>query len=209
MRRRSRRRDVIGTTMTSPDGPVFMRSSETITAGRRPACSHPMGDPKSTSQTSPRRGRDAAIIRRRRALPIQGFAPRAPRPRHRRRGQRRQWLADSDVDLFEFTLDKSSGDFSPTTRYRDYAISRDLIHWESQSATSLASPTGQRYLHHEALGSKVALFARLRADERALWCLGPATYVSHEGERPIAITWRLEHRLPADLFTQFAAAAAA
>ena len=120
-----------------------------------------------------------------------------------------KWLADSNVDLLAFTLDKSSGDFSPTTRYRDYAISRDLIHWESQSATSLASPTGQRYLNHEARGSKVVLFARLRADDRALWCLGPATYVSHEGERPIAITWRLEHRLPADLFTQFAAAAVA
>ena len=35
------------------------------------------------------------------------------------------------------------------------------------------------------------LFARLRADERAFWCLGPATYVRHERDRPIAITWRL------------------
>jgi len=120
-----------------------------------------------------------------------------------------KWLAHSKIDLFAFTLDKSSGDFSPTTRYRDYAISRDLIHWESQSATSLASPTGQRYLNHEALGSEVVMFARLRADDRAFWCLGPTTYVRHEGERPIAITWRLEHRLPADLFTQFAAAAVA
>jgi superfamily II DNA or RNA helicase/HKD family nuclease len=120
-----------------------------------------------------------------------------------------KWLADSTVDLFAFTLDKSSGDFSPTTRYRDYAISRDLIHWESQSATSLASPTGQRYLNHVAMGTAVLMFARLRADDRAFWCLGPASYVSHEGERPIAITWQLEHRLPADLFTQFAAAAVA
>ena len=30
------------------------------------------------------------------------------------------------------------------------------------------------------------LFARLRSDDRAFWCLGPATYVSHESERPIA-----------------------
>ena len=120
-----------------------------------------------------------------------------------------KWLADSNVDLLAPTLDKSSGDFSPTTRYRDYAISRELIHWESQSATSLASPTGQRYLNHEALGNEIVLFARLRADDRSLWCLGPATYVSYQGERPIAITWRLEHRLPADLFTQFAAAAIA
>jgi hypothetical protein len=56
--------------------------------------------------------------------------------------------ARCETDLLAFTLDKSSGDFSPTTRYRDYAISRDLIHWESQSTTSLASKTGQRYLHH-------------------------------------------------------------
>jgi hypothetical protein len=28
-----------------------------------------------------------------------------------------------------FTLDKTTGQFSPTTRYRDYAISRDVIHW--------------------------------------------------------------------------------
>ena len=54
----------------------------------------------------------------------------------------------------------------------------------------------------------MVLFARLRADDRAFWCLGPATYVRHEGDRPIAITWRLHHRLPADLYTAFAAAVA-
>jgi superfamily II DNA or RNA helicase len=118
------------------------------------------------------------------------------------------WDAESRTDLFAFTLDKSSGSFSPTTRYRDYAISRDLIHWESQSATSVASPTGQRYLNHEQQGSSVVLFARLRADDRALWCLGPATYVRHEGDRPIAITWRLQHSLPGDLYAEFAAAVA-
>ncbi len=53
------------------------------------------------------------------------------------------------------------------------------------------------------------LFARVRADERAFWFLGPAEYVGYEGERPIAITWKLHHRLPADLFGEFAAAAVA
>jgi superfamily II DNA or RNA helicase len=120
-----------------------------------------------------------------------------------------KWLPDAEVDLLAFTLDKSSGNFSPSTRYRDYAISRDLVHWESQSITTLTSPTGRRYVSHRERGSEVMMFARMRADERAFWCLGPATYVSHEGERPIAITWRLEHRLPADLFAQFAAAAVA
>jgi hypothetical protein len=110
--------------------------------------------------------------------------------------------------LLAFTLDKSSGGFSPTTRYRDYAISRDLVHWESQAVTRAESETGQRYQHHVAQGSRVMLFARRRADERAFHFLGPATYVRHEGELPMAVTWRLENPLPGDLFVAFAAAVA-
>lgn len=118
------------------------------------------------------------------------------------------WVPEANTDLFAFTLDKTVGSFSPTTRYRDYAISRELIHWESQSVTRADSDTGQRYQHHVDLGSDVILFARLRQNDRAFWCLGPATYVKHEGERPMAITWRLVFPLPGDLFTQFAAAVA-
>lgn len=112
------------------------------------------------------------------------------------------------TDLFVFTLDKTSGQFSPTTRYRDYAISRDLVHWESQSGTSESSPTGQRYRQHVAMRSHVFLFGRLNAEDRAFRFLGPATYVKHEGELPMAITWRLHHRLPGDVFQAFAAAVA-
>jgi superfamily II DNA or RNA helicase/HKD family nuclease len=112
------------------------------------------------------------------------------------------------ADLLAFTLDKTSGDFSPTTRYRDYAISRDLIHWESQSTTRADSPTGRRYQNHVAMGRSILLFARTRADDRAFWFLGPATYVNHEGERPMAVTWKLQTPLPGDLFAAFAAAVA-
>lgn len=119
-----------------------------------------------------------------------------------------RWVPDAKADLFVFTLDKSSGSFSPTTRYRDYAISPELIHWESQATTTLESPTGQRYLNHVAQGSDVYLFARLNNTDRAFWCLGPARYVSHKSSRPIAINWRLEQRLPGDLFASFRAAVA-
>lgn len=119
-----------------------------------------------------------------------------------------RWVPEASADLFAFTLDKTSGQFSPTTRYRDYAISRDLIHWESQAATRADGETGRRYQEHERAGSSVMLFARERADERAFWFLGPATYVRHEGERPMAITWRLRHPLPGDLYASFAAAVA-
>jgi superfamily II DNA or RNA helicase len=116
--------------------------------------------------------------------------------------------ANARADLFAFTLDKTTGQFSPTTRYRDYAISPDLIHWESQSVTRADSETGLRYQQHVAMSSSVMLFARRRSDERAFYFLGPATYVKHQSELPMAITWRLTHSLPGDLFAAFAAAVA-
>lgn len=117
------------------------------------------------------------------------------------------WAAESKADLFVFTIDKSSGNFSPTTRYRDYAVSPSLIHWESQSNTRTTSEVGQRYQHHVARGSTVMLFARKTTDDRAFFFLGPATYVTHESEAPMAITWRLKSDLPGDIYAEFAAAA--
>ena len=118
------------------------------------------------------------------------------------------WDAPSRSDLFAFTLDKSSGAFSPTTRYRDYALSPELIHWESQSATAADGEVGQRYIRQLERGTHIVLFARLKTDDRAFWCLGQARYVRHEGDRPIAFVWRLEHRLSGDLYAEFAAAVA-
>lgn len=115
---------------------------------------------------------------------------------------------EARTELFAFTLDKSSGGFSPTTRYRDYAVSRSLIHWESQSVTRADSATGLRYRNHEREGRSIFLFARMRSDDRAFWFLGPGRYRGHVGERPMAITWELEHALPGDLYASFAAAVA-
>lgn len=52
-----------------------------------------------------------------------------------------RWDEDTQTDLFFVTLEKSERDFSPTTRYRDYAMSPNLFHWESQSTTRADSDT--------------------------------------------------------------------
>ena len=119
-----------------------------------------------------------------------------------------RWLPDEKADLLAFTLDKSDGGFSATTSYRDFAISPGLIHWETQNSTRSASPTGQRYQNHVEMSTEVFLFARTQTTERSFWLLGPGSYVSHVGERPMAITWSLETALPGDLFAAFAAAVA-
>ena len=114
------------------------------------------------------------------------------------------WHEASQCDLLFVTLNKSEALFSPSTRYRDLALGPSLLHWESQSTTA-ASPTGQRTIHHEARGSRVLLFVREHRREggraggvtEPFRCLGFARYESHEGERPMAIRWRLERPIPA------------
>lgn len=114
------------------------------------------------------------------------------------------WTSELRTDALLVNLRKSEADFSPTTMYRDFAISPELFHWESQNQTRVESEVGQRYLHHEALGTNVLLFVReTRSNELGaapFLCLGRASYVEHQGERPIAITWRLDRRMPGDVF---------
>lgn len=117
-------------------------------------------------------------------------------------------IKDAKIELFFVTLDKSDGGFSPTTSYRDYAISRDLFHWESQNSASEDSPVGRRYIDHEQQGWRFLLFVRETPSDPFV-ALGFALYVSHTGDRPMGITWRLETPLPASLFERFAALLAA
>ena len=72
--------------------------------------------------------------------------------------------------------------------------------------TRAESPTGLRYRNQAKKGTHVLLFARESSDDRAFWFLGGADFVKYEGEKPMAITWRLHHSLPGDLYAAFAAA---
>ena len=109
------------------------------------------------------------------------------------------------------TFRKSEQDFSPTTQYRDYPISRTQLHWESQSTTTQSSPTGQNLLNFIERGYTILFFARLEKrieDETAPFIfLGPAKrLIRAEGNRPISIEWELEHPMPAALFEDARAA---
>lgn len=115
------------------------------------------------------------------------------------------FIESSQLDLLFVTLKKSEKDYSPSTMYKDYVISPDLFHWQSQSQTTAHSVKGRRNIEHQALGITPLLFVRTEdADERGETApyifLGPVQYVSHEGERPLSITWRLAHAIPAAFF---------
>jgi superfamily II DNA or RNA helicase len=114
------------------------------------------------------------------------------------------WAPQTRTDALLVNLRKTERDFSPTTMYRDFALSPELFHWESQNSTSPASETGRRYLGHAAAGSHVALFVRPAPHDQLgpapFLSLGLCDYVEHTGERPIAITWKLRRPMPGETF---------
>ncbi|MBQ1051227.1 DUF3427 domain-containing protein [Micromonospora sp. C51] len=135
-----------------------------------------------------------------------------PNPGSLREGVK--WLPDAKADIFFVTLVKSEEHYSPTTMYADRAVTDTLFQWESQSTTSSASATGQRYIHHASRGSTVHLFVReTRVPDRDLGApaylyAGPMTYQEHTGDRPMRIIWRLHNPLPADMYAAARAIAA-
>jgi len=102
----------------------------------------------------------------------------------------------TNSDLLLVTLNKSEEHYTPTTMYRDYVISRDRFHWESQSGASQHTGAGKRYLDRS---SRPLLFVRFERTEPYLF-LGQVDLESAEGNRPIAITWKLRTPLPEDVF---------
>ena len=90
--------------------------------------------------------------------------------------------------------------------YQDYPISRELLHWESQSQTSQASETGQNLIHHIEREYTMLFFARsrkkLNGTTAPFTYLGPATLVKHLSERPIQMIWQLAHPMPVEMFEE-------
>lgn len=115
--------------------------------------------------------------------------------------------ANTSTYVLLVTLKKNEKNYSPTTMYRDAIISPSILHWESQSTTSIDSPTGRRYVNHKEEGIEVVIFARETENGEfgvaaPYLCLGTADFMSAQGSRPIEIDWKLRTPIPADIFAR-------
>lgn len=112
----------------------------------------------------------------------------------------------TNSDVFLVTLEKSERDYSPTTRYRDYAITPTRFHWESQSVQGQETPAVQRYINHKQRGGNIFLFVRHRNEvggrAQPYTFLGAVDYVRHQGEYPVSFEWELRRPMPADFFRE-------
>jgi superfamily II DNA or RNA helicase len=104
------------------------------------------------------------------------------------------------------TFQKTEREFSPTTMYADYPISRELLHWESQSNTSQLSETGQNLINHRERAYTILVFVRATKRQNGVTVpftyLGPAERETYEHERPISIVWKLRSPMPASIFEE-------
>jgi hypothetical protein len=104
------------------------------------------------------------------------------------------------------TFQKTEKEFSPSTMYKDYPISRELLHWETQAQTRQSSGQGQNMIHHKGRGYTMLFFARSRKKVDGITSpytfLGSADLVSFESERPIQMVWQLAHPMPVEMFEE-------
>lgn len=112
---------------------------------------------------------------------------------------------ETKCNLLFVTLNKSERDYSPSTMYRDYAISETLFHWQTQSNTKPSTTKGIRHLEHKERGITPILFIRnQKKDERRetepYFFVGPVELNRWEGSQPMDIVWKVKEPLPADIY---------
>lgn len=112
---------------------------------------------------------------------------------------------ETNCNLLFVTLNKSEKDYSPSTMYRDYAISDTLFHWQTQSNTKPTTKKGIRHINHREKGITPLLFIRnQRRDERRetepYFFVGPVELNKWQGSQPMDIVWKVEEPLPADIY---------
>jgi superfamily II DNA or RNA helicase/HKD family nuclease len=114
-------------------------------------------------------------------------------------------VPEIDLDCFFVTLQKVESVFSASTRYRDYAESREVFHWESQNKDDASTVQGKRYINQTDSKSDVLIAIREFSDDEfgntvPFTVAGLADFERFEGAKPMKIWWRLRDPLGPDLY---------
>ena len=110
-------------------------------------------------------------------------------------------IGNANTELLFVTLKKCEKQFSPTTMYRDYAISPTLFHWQTQNSTRPDSGRGLAYINPKENNKAFLLFVREQSnDEKGRTMgfvnFGPVDFVKYEGSQSMNITWQPKHPMP-------------
>ncbi|MDK1287744.1 DUF3427 domain-containing protein [Pseudoalteromonas umbrosa] len=114
-------------------------------------------------------------------------------------------LKSHNIELLFVTLTKCEKTYSPTTLYKDFAISPTRFHWQSQNSARPERGKGLSYITQQKTGKRIYLFMREQnKDENGRTMgfvnFGEVQYVTHTGSQPMDITWDLLHPMPSELW---------
>lgn len=114
------------------------------------------------------------------------------------------WIDELAAYIMLVTLEKHAETFTERTRYRDYAISPSVFHWQSQSTARPDRGDGLRIARTKDGVGTMWLFVRRATDDE----FGTEPYVfmgaykptSIEGMQPMSLTGDLANAMPAEWF---------
>ena len=115
------------------------------------------------------------------------------------------FIDSSSTQLMFVTLDKDSRMYSPSIQYKDHSISPELFHWESPNSWRQSGPAmlsclgeGKRPSAHRLLFVRESRTGAVTSTFRFFGEVDRAGAL--DGERPVAVTWRLRQPLPERIF---------
>ena len=108
---------------------------------------------------------------------------------------------DLNTEALFVTLSKNDEMYSPTTMYKDYALSPFMFNWESQNRAAPDNASGLSYINHKKTEKKILLFVResnndLNGYTVSFVFLGPVEIDNYHGARPMSIEWKLSEPIP-------------
>ncbi|MGF6952305.1 superfamily II DNA or RNA helicase/HKD family nuclease [Neobacillus sp. B4I6] len=98
-------------------------------------------------------------------------------------------------------------DVKESINYKDKFINERYFQWQSQNSTAQQSDRGQNIIHNKQRGVNLHLFVRkyreIDGKNEPFIYIGKGDTVQYEGEKPITVKIKLEHEIPATLYTEF------
>ena len=114
------------------------------------------------------------------------------------------WIPEHGAYIMLVTLEKDADSFTERTRYRNYAISPTVFHWQSQSTARPDRGDGMRIPQaKDGIGTMWLFVRRATKDEfgtEPYVFMGAFQPTSIEGMRPMSVTGELANAMPAEWF---------
>jgi hypothetical protein len=114
------------------------------------------------------------------------------------------WIPEVRAYIMLVTLEKDADSFTERTRYRDYAISPSVFHWQSQATARPDRGDGVHIVETRDGEATMWLFVRRSTTDdfgtEPYVFLGAFTPTSIEGARPMSVTGDLANAMPAEWF---------